>query len=587
MKLLQHIKKLIFPACILLAGFCVSQNSLIDSLSNNFEELSRKESRELLNKIDTVSISNYKKAFWYFYSGLNFRQNDKHDLGFKDLLKAEKRFTALDSLKDAADTNYEIIVLLSHQNSLNINSKPFLDKYFDYAKSQKDTLNLARAYSRIATNFMHSDDFQNSKLYYDEAIKQLKQLKDTFRIAVLEMNVGTLFYSVNKNADSALYFYEKTLPIFQSYRNNYIISTNYNNQAKAYELDENNKKAVTFLEKALRILDESDKKTRLVYYDNIIRNLEKQKDYKNTALYYRKWKVLSDTINDIAQNEAISEINTKYQTAEKNKEIAEEKAKNSQKNTQLTISLAILALVIISAYLIQKNTRKKQLLAEQAKDLEAQKVTTLLQEQELSSIDAMIEGQEKERKRIAEDLHDDLGGLMATVKLHFENIETAQNEEAVQKTSALLDEAYTKIRTIAHAKNAGVIANQGLLVAVENIASKISSANTLNIEVIAHGLEDRLENSLELSLFRMIQELIANIIKHAEASNATIQLTQHEKNLNIIVEDNGIGFKHDTTKTAGIGLENIKKRIKHLNGELTIDSTPNKGTTILVDVPLS
>ena len=105
--------------------------------------------------------------------------------------------------------------------------------------------------------------------------------------------------------------------------------------------------------------------------------------------------------------------------------------------------------------------------------------------------------------------------------------------------------------------------------------------------MIAHGLEERLENSLELSLFRMIQELIANIIKHSEATNATIQLTQHEKNLNIIVEDNGKGFNYTNTKTTGIGLQTIQKRIEHLNGKLNVDSTLGKGTTILIDVPLT
>jgi signal transduction histidine kinase len=99
---------------------------------------------------------------------------------------------------------------------------------------------------------------------------------------------------------------------------------------------------------------------------------------------------------------------------------------------------------------------------------------------------------------------------------------------------------------------------------------------------------ERLENSLELSLFRTVQELVANAIKHAEATKLNIQLTQHEDNLNIIVEDNGIGFDRSTigkTKT-GMGLTNIEKRIEHLEGTFTVDSVLGKGTSILIDIPV-
>lgn len=593
MKLLLHIKKLILPAFLVYAGFCVSQNSLLDSLSNNFSQLSIQKSRELLNQIDTTQLTPYNKALWYFYSGVNYREKDLHNLGFKDLLLAEKKFTLLGSLNDAADTNYEIHILLSHQNDLKLNAKPYLDKYFAHAKSQKDTLKLARAYSRIAGDFMMIKDFKKSKLYYDKAINQLQLLKDTFRIAALEMNIGTLYYSAKEDVDSALYFYRKTLPVFIKKKQHGFVSNNYNNQAEAYELNGNNDKAIIFLEKALSILDKSNKKTRLVYYENIIRNLEKLNDYQKTASYYKKYTDLKDSINDKAQNEAIAELDKKYKTAEKDKKNAELEAEKALSNTYLTIALAILALVIISAYFIQKNTRKKQLLAEQkkdlaeqAKDLEAQKVVNLLKEQELASIDAMIEGQEKERKRIAEDLHDDLGALMATINLHLENVGSENSPNALAKTKTLLGEAYEKIRNISHIKNAGVIANEGLVIAIENMASKISSAGKLDIEVIAPELENRLENSLELSLFRIIQELTANIIKHAEASKATIQLTAHEQNLNIIVQDNGKGFDTNKLDNGGIGLENIKKRIAHLEGNITIDSTLGKGTTILADIPL-
>jgi two-component system sensor histidine kinase DegS len=200
----------------------------------------------------------------------------------------------------------------------------------------------------------------------------------------------------------------------------------------------------------------------------------------------------------------------------------------------------------------------------------------------------MIEGQEKERQRIANELHDDLGGLMATVKLHFNALKEKQTPELYTKTNELIDEAYNKVRTVAHAKNSGVIAKQGLLKAINEMADKVSASNKIMIHVVDHGLENRLENSLELTLFRITQELITNIIKHAEATEATIHITNHEDSLNLMVEDNGKGFNpSQITKTnKGMGISSIDKRVEYLNGTMTIESDENQGTTIIIDIPI-
>lgn len=287
-----------------------------------------------------------------------------------------------------------------------------------------------------------------------------------------------------------------------------------------------------------------------------------------------------------------SELNVRLRTAEKEQEIkthiATIKSEKEQKRNLWIASGVFLILSSGLAYLFYKNTKRKQLLAEQDKALETQKLTTVLKEQELISIDAMIEGQEKERQRIANDLHDDLGGLMATVKLHFNALKDKQTPKLYERTNQLIDEAYQKIRTIAHAKNSGVIAKQGLLKAIKDMAAKISATNKITIDVVDHGLENRLENSLELTIFRIIQELITNIIKHAKATEATIHITNHEDSLNIMVEDNGIGFNtSQVTKTnKGMGIRSIDKRVEHLNGTMTIESDLGKGSNVIIDLPI-
>lgn len=258
-----------------------------------------------------------------------------------------------------------------------------------------------------------------------------------------------------------------------------------------------------------------------------------------------------------------------------------------QKRDILIGSIALLVMLSVIGTLAYKNMSKKKILAENEKLIQQQQVVTLLKEQELHAIDAMIEGQEKERTRIARELHDDLGGTMANVKLHFNSLQHKNSPELMEKTGKLLDEAYEKVRTVAHAKNSGVLAKQGLLQAVEDMARKTSSTDGLKIEV-SHDLDKRLENSLELTLFRIIQELITNIIKHAEAQHAEIHITEHKDFLNIMVTDDGKGFNTEqlNPNTQGMGLSSIQKRVDHLNGKLTIDTILHKGTTIIIDIPL-
>jgi signal transduction histidine kinase len=287
-------------------------------------------------------------------------------------------------------------------------------------------------------------------------------------------------------------------------------------------------------------------------------------------------------------NEEVSAVEVELDTEKKEKQILVEQQR-ATKNRNWLIA-ATLALLFGSgiAMLLQKNTIKKRQLAEQEAVLKQQRVDNLLKEQELVSIDAMIAGQEKERQKVAGELHDDLGSLMATIKLHFDNAKVSKKDPALKNAQKLLEEAYQKIRGMAHSKNSGVMSDQGLLPAIKKLATTINQTNALKVTVEEFGLGERMENSLELSIFRMVQELVANAIKHAGASKVNIQFTQHEDNLNIIVEDDGKGFDRsrlDNTKS-GMGLTNIEKRVEHLEGNFTVDSVLGKGTSILIDIPV-
>ncbi|WP_299765412.1 ATP-binding protein [uncultured Dokdonia sp.] len=320
------------------------------------------------------------------------------------------------------------------------------------------------------------------------------------------------------------------------------------------------------------------------------------KEY-DSAFYYLESSMLYEAKNGVAKNqEQLAQLNIELDTAEKEKQLLEEQVKRKEEQEQkrqITIGLtATLLLGSIIAILIYRNTKRKQRIAEQDRELQIQKTETILKEKELETINAMVSGQEKERLRLASELHDNLGSTLATVRMQVENLERNLDKvddpkALLQKTNALVNEAYTKVRSISHERNSGVLAKDGLLPAIQKLARTVSSNNNLQVDVQDFGLENRIANELEITIFRIIQELITNIIKHAQATEANISLTQHDNELNIMVEDDGKGFKVGILKEKdGMGLGSIERRVEHLEGTMEVDSAIGRGTSISIDIPL-
>jgi len=349
-------------------------------------------------------------------------------------------------------------------------------------------------------------------------------------------------------------------------------------------------------------MDFGNSEQSLKYIDSVDLSSFKGRLKKDLLAYYYFWKYEgSKKINSsdsLLYKSLYFELESSLSISQNNMTIANmneiHKTDILKSEKQLILLIGIISLIVfaIIAFLVYRNTKRKQRIAEQEKELEIQKTTTLLKEQEITTINAMIEGQEKERLRLAGDLHDNLGGTLAAVKMHIGNLQANLNKSdnpqgLLDKANTLISEAYKDVRSIAHERNSGVMAKEGLLPAIEKLASKVSSSNGLSIEVQDFGLEDRLSNHIEITIFRIVQELITNIIKHAQATEATISLTQHDSELNIMVEDNGKGFKVGKLQDKdGMGLGSIERRVKHLEGTMEVDSSIGKGTNIIIDIPL-
>lgn len=526
----------------------------------------------------------YFKAYYYRIS-----QNDSlsfifHNKAFELAEKTNDTLTVLASLSGLSqsyDYNSDNAYRLDYLNALE-------ERAIEY-----DNVSYQIIHSFLKGNYFQLRK-QNKKAieYYNKTLHFDFKKRDSTTLLYALNSLGVLYEENLKIPDSALLYFKKKLEIIEAnksfqYPSNYFSS--YNNIGNSYKSKNNFDLAEYYYKLADSVkLKENNTFFKAMLKGNLSDLYAKKGDYELAYSNLSEFNFLSDSIKIEEQQTSIARIKEQYDNEKLRADNLESEAKRKQ-NQNIAIGLAgSLALGSVIAFLLFKNTKRKQKLAENEKELETQKLATVLKEQELNAIDAMIEGQEKERQRIANDLHDDLGGLMATVKLHFNALKDKNTPELYHKTNTLIDEAYQKVRSVAHAKNSGVIAKQGLLKAVNEMAEKISSSNTIDIQVIDHGLENRLENSLELTIFRIIQELVTNVIKHAKASEVTIHITNHDESLNIMVEDNGVGFNpSQITKTnKGMGISSIDKRVEHLDGTMTIESERLKGTTIIIDIPI-
>ncbi|SEE62938.1 hypothetical protein SAMN04487765_3469 [Tenacibaculum sp. MAR_2010_89] len=549
--------------------------------------------------ISVFSINQIKKdsSYIYFTEGIKSIKLNKADLAYKYILKSKELYLTRKKIDSVFICNIELYDIVKSQKKLNKDPLQYLKENQQYKIT--DTVWVIALKNRFASYFFNQNSPITSAKYYKESLKLCFKINRKDYAQNTYTNLG-LLYSIKK-PDSASYFLNKALNTTSVNNPDKLIGI-YINLINLYQKQKNYRKAIEILEKTKNLkLSQYEVKYQKIIYQKLADCYQQIGNYQRAYKYQQNYILYKDSLNTSQQNIAIANLDKKYKVTEKEKENLQLKQDNLINEQQIKHgknlfygALAFLILGGIIGFLTLKNSRRKRLLAEQQNQLEQQKNLTLLKEQELNTINAMIEGQEKERIRIAEDLHDNIGSVLATLKLHFENLQLNREkkhfnqEKLYKKTEKLIDETYLKIRSIAHAKNSGVIANKGLLVAVKIMAEKISDANKISIDVIDYGLNKRLENSLEITVFRIIQELTTNIIKHSKATHASINISQFENTLNIIVEDNGKGFDYNKIAiNKGMGIGSIQTRIKHLNGTFEIDSTKNKGTSIIIDIPIN
>jgi signal transduction histidine kinase len=504
------------------------------------------------------------------------------------------------------DTYSKLLLLWLNLNDTYSPSTGAIDKYtesailyFNKSAQQQHTSFIFR--TSILINQGHikrmQKHYDSSRYYYRQylqlmGVDTMTHLGPESWEAAMILNICESFIE-EKKGDSALYYARVLLSKIEFKKNEnqiYYLVARYL-EGKALCLQKKYKKAIEITVPALQLAQQKKLLFRTHYAHEALAEA-----YAATGEYQKAWKeqktyiTITDSLRKTSNIQAISQMEMRYRMAESKKELAEKELAITRKDASLrnqrTLSLAISIvsmLLLLIGFLLYRHKSSKQRI----------KLLQIEKQMEISHLNAMIEGEEKERRRLATELHDGIGGLLGSIRLQLSsairNYKTQDRSADFKFILKLLENTYADLRKTAHNLMPETLQQEGLETATRLFCLGISPNAKPDIIFESVGELPPIPPSIELSLYRMIQELVHNIIKHANASKALVQLVYIDNKLGLTVEDDGQGFDvhQKVQKQQGMGLSAIRKRVKSLGGNMDISASPGEGTSIYIEIIIS
>jgi two-component system NarL family sensor kinase len=499
------------------------------------------------------------------------------------------------------------------------------------AINTKNSRLIANSYLIIAANFDELTEPTKALFYYNLGLSYAKKTNNNILKNQFYNNLGNIYCFDKKEYDKGIYYYKKSLSISQKIHDNKrILLTNLNivwayfdinkfnegfpylkyiNKYQSIHGDEStivalnmlngmyynnkndNKKASKYFNLAIEQGNSGDEKSDLSYsyleYSKFLNKIgDYKKAFKNLSLYnkitdelhieekLKKANIIGVNLEVDQYKREIDKIQSHYK-AKQNK-LIEEQSRN--KKIVIVIFLLFISAIIFFYYFVQ-NLRLK----------EKNKLNDLQSKIQQNIINASIDGQELERKKIASFLHDNISSLLSSAGIHLK-VFTSQNisqPEEIIKTKTILEEAHNQIRNLSHELMPSLLVRFGLLYGLDDLCEKNSNSN-IKIEFKSLiPIKKRYNEEFEMKLYFIVTELLNNIIKHSQASIAKIAVEEINNNLLIVVTDNGNGFiNNEFELKEGFGINQIRARMNKMKGEFIINSILNTGTTITLKTPL-
>ncbi len=489
-------------------------------------------------------------------------------------------------------------------------SNSYFEKALQLGEKNKSYQAIAVIKLNMAGNFQEQEDLDKAISLYNEAIKVSDEngLKRLSLIA--RLNMASVYFDLEKYEDAKLTyssglhdaielgFLKEQKVIYDQLKNISIAQNDYKNAFGFITKSFNIKDSINKLQKDKEIDElevkyqtlQKEKEIKVLQVENSNRELElknQSEAIKNLRLQQEVEKKENENKILSFQNASEKKLN-EIRLLKKDQEIQESKLirQKSIKNTILYSFLILLIPIVGLLIVYYQKLQTQSELNKKQEEISEQKISSLIKGQELKLVKASIEGQDKERKRIALELHDSIGGNLAAIKLQLNSTLINGNEKPIQSINAQLDDTYEQVRNLSHNLIPKKFRKNNFGEVLESYFNNIGEASNLDtsFNVYPRAAIDDLDEILQMEVFKIIQELITNTIKHAKASSVELQLNMVEDVLNILFEDNGVGF-NIKNNVNGIGFENIKSRLNKVSGTMDIDSRIRRGTIINIEIP--
>ncbi|SHE73713.1 tetratricopeptide repeat-containing sensor histidine kinase [Pedobacter caeni] len=596
--------------------------------SNNYLEQGRK----------LIKKNAYLQAIYYYYAATLESRTDLHksEVSFKKAHALLAPFKTEDAYLLQAKSWHNYGVLQQLKDNYRGMADALLNKAIPYAIKSGDKAYLAVNYMDLSLVFKNNKQFEKAQIYIDSTLQILQKVKGKKSYKIVAYHTAAENYVFLKkypqakamlDSASVLLSPNPESPLYLDY---YFAEGLYFDDVKQYD------QAIISLDKgiemALKLQARNEEQRLLMQKLHVLRSqrkfdkalsianyLLKQKDmlflsddrllvYTDLAETWSglgnmseayKWmktaSLMRDSINKSRLEKDVHELEIKYKKAENQREIGvlkatNEKAALSVKNNRLLAwllgSVALFLLIISFFGLLYFRNSKK--LTKQEEINYRQRLKELEQDKQLTISNAMLEGEERERQRVGRDLHDGLGGTLAGIKINLSdvvaNTSPAGKDTELGKIIAQLDNSVNDLRSIARNLMPETLLKFGLETALKDLCETFNN-NGLKITLQLFDIQESMEISMKINIYRIIQEILSNTVRHSGASQLLLQCSQNESVFLITAEDNGKGFDPESANhTKGIGLDNIRNRVALLHGKMELNSAINEGTAINIEL---
>ena len=417
---------------------------------------------------------------------------------------------------------------------------------------------------------------------YTTSMKLAEKAGDSLSVSYSLSNIAGV-YASQREFDSAEQTYLRCLAIRKGLKDSISIATTYSDLGSVMSAKGDYKKATeyfTLSNEMAEIIGYTDLQSS--NYNELSQAARQAQDFQKAFEYYTKRASLRDSLSTLEKNKALQELNSQYESARKEQQILTQRNRIRLQNF---LFIGIGGLILLAVLLVFSQYKRYRLLKD--RQLQAE----IMKQQEIK-VKAVMEAEENERQRIAQDLHDGVGQMMSAAKMNlsaFESEIAFANEEQKQhleKIITLVDESCKEVRTVSHIMMPSALLKNNLATAIRDFVNKLSHTS-LKVHVYTEGLDEKLDSNIETVFYRVIQECVHNAIKHAGATSLDISFIRDKDGISGTIEDNGKGFDPSNKDNfEGIGLRNITTRIEYLKGTVDFDSAPGRGTVVALHIPV-